>query len=274
MFSLRSTNAKQLKKIFDSINGLFESSLLECTAEGICLRTFDSAHICIINLELDASGFDQYTCVRDTVFGIHLNSFCLILSQGTSSSDIVCISSVNDNEMLEFAFQDSKTLSSTSTTTIISRYFIKLLEINQECFTLTTDDNYECKIIMPSRELAQICKNLNQLGKNIDVEISVNEREAIFSAVGDELISSKVIVKPPVANDDDDYFFFVNDGDDTPTSGGSFSLGYLVSFLRAAGMCQNVSLFIKRDVIKIYFEISKDERLTFYLPGKIKDCDF
>lgn len=257
MFSLRTTNAKRLKKIFDSINNLFESSLLEYTTGGIYLRTFDSSHICIINLELDASGFDQYTCHHDGVIGIHVNSFCLILSQGTNSNDIVSISLKDevDEEKLEFTFHDS------NTPMTITRYSMKLLQINQDCFDFS-GDNYQCKITTPSRELSKIFKNLNQLGKNVDVNISINKQEAIFSAIGDELISSKVIIKPTT----NDCYFFI----DEPTSG-SFSLYYLVLFLRAAVICENVSLFMKDDVIKIHFEISKDERLTFYLPGKIND---
>jgi hypothetical protein len=79
MLEARLQQGSLLKRIVDALKDLVNEANVECSASGLSLQAMDTAHVCLVTLELRADGFELYRCDRTRTLGISLANLAKIL---------------------------------------------------------------------------------------------------------------------------------------------------------------------------------------------------
>lgn len=69
-----------LKRLIATFDGFFAQSNWDFSETGVDLTALDSAHVALVQLHLEPSAFENYTCPRHVSLGIHLESVAKVLS--------------------------------------------------------------------------------------------------------------------------------------------------------------------------------------------------
>jgi len=81
MFSAATTNTKLVKDLFDTVSQVIDEGKLKVKKEGIQMIATDRAMVAVIDMHLDASAFEEYTCDKEVEIGINILSLLTILKR-------------------------------------------------------------------------------------------------------------------------------------------------------------------------------------------------
>jgi proliferating cell nuclear antigen len=79
MFEARLPQASLLKKLVEAIKDLVNHGNFEAAEDGISLQAMDTAHVCLVALQLRSDGFEAFRCDRNVTLGINLTNFSKLL---------------------------------------------------------------------------------------------------------------------------------------------------------------------------------------------------
>ena len=97
----------------------------DCNDKGITLQAMDSAHVCLVSVQLSADGFDKYTCERNVSLGVDMDSMSRVL-RCAANNDIISIAAEGTSpDTLKFTFEAIEQER-------VSEYQMKLMNIEEE----------------------------------------------------------------------------------------------------------------------------------------------
>jgi proliferating cell nuclear antigen len=117
MFEATLTQVVVLRKIVESLKDLVTEVNLEATPTGkknnfnsisyigLSLQAMDSAHVSLVSLQLNESGFEQFRCDKAITLGINLTDFSKILKMA-QNDDIVTLKADDENSFLNIIFDN------------------------------------------------------------------------------------------------------------------------------------------------------------------------
>jgi proliferating cell nuclear antigen len=113
MFEATMTQVSVLRKIVESLKDLVTEVNIEATPTGknsfnflgLSLQAMDSAHVSLVSLQLNESGFEQYRCDKNITLGINLTDFAKILKMA-QNEDVVTLKADEDNSFLNIIFDN------------------------------------------------------------------------------------------------------------------------------------------------------------------------
>lgn len=109
MFQATMTQVTTFRKIIDSLKDLVSEVNLEATSAGISLQAMDSAHVSLVSLKINETGFEEYRCDKNITLGINLTDFSKILKMA-KSDDTLILKAEDDNSFLNISFENKSKL--------------------------------------------------------------------------------------------------------------------------------------------------------------------
>lgn len=227
-----------LKDILSDVNIIFDET-------GFRILALDSARVALVNVFLEASKFEEYTCTERTVAGINISNTYKIL-KSISNSDTMTMDIV-DNQILKITVHNV----ARKTTTL---HELKLLDINDEGLDVP-DIELGSVTIVASAEFQKICRDMSHLSQYVTIRRSRTTFE--MECTGD-FANQKTVVTDDSGPDIDKPIENV------------YSLKYINMFTKSTNMSQNLELFMGQDMpIILRFCIANLGDLKFYLAPNI-----
>lgn len=258
MVECRLTNPANLKKILDALHDLVEEANIECSETGLSIQAMDTAHVALVAMNLNASGFEKYDCKQNTSLGVNLGAIQKILKCG-DSNDVLTLETTEDQSALKFKFENSAS----------DRYFefqMNLMDISSEHLSIQ-DYEADATIIFGCSEFQKICRNLAQFGDT--VKITVEKSHVSFSLAGQPITTNF------------NYSNFESAGKDgsqvsiecSEKIELSFALRYLNLFTKAAPLSENVKLCLSNErPLLVQFDLEDESGdIKYYLAPKVDD---
>lgn len=240
--------AETLKKIVDSVKDLVSESLINFDQNGMTMQTMDKAHVALLYLELNSTGFESFKCDIPCTIGISIENLATIL-KFAGQNDILAMVKDSPTDELKFAF------TSTDKETEVA---LKLMDIETEIFEIP-DIKYKTIVYMPSSELSRITRDLQAIGET--VEIKVTENAVSFVVNGD---IGKVNVAVKVC--DNVRIKYLSD------TRLVVSLKYLHLFTKASSLSDEVIICMNElEPLAIKYKIKDIGKISFYLAPKMDD---
>jgi proliferating cell nuclear antigen len=117
----------------------------------------DNSHVALVSMMLKSEAFDPFRCDRNIALGINLGSLTKVL-RAAGNEDILTIKAEDSPDVVNLLFESS-------TTSRMSEYDIKLMDIDQEHLGIPETD-YAATVTMPSAEFQRICRDLGALSES------------------------------------------------------------------------------------------------------------
>lgn len=226
-----------LKDILSDVNIIFDQS-------GVRILALDSARIALVNVFLEASKFEEYTCDTRTVAGINISNTYKIL-KSISNSDTMTMD-LCDNEILKITVCSGTKKTQTT-------HELKLLDINDEGLDVP-DIDLESVTVITSTEFQKICRDMSHLSQHVTIRRSKTTFE--MECIGD-FANQKTVI-------------YEDKGPDT-TIENIFSLKYINMFTKSTNMSQNLEVFLGQNMpVILRYCIANLGDLKFYLAPNIE----
>ncbi|ORM41308.1 Proliferating cell nuclear antigen [Babesia sp. Xinjiang] len=271
MLELKLNHAVVLRRIFDCMRDIISDGNIDFDATGMSLQALDGNHVALVHLKLHESGFSLYRCDRPRALGINLNSVTKAF-KSCSNHDSVLIQSEEEKDYISFVFEnnvDERVMS----------FSLKLMSIEQDALSIPENtEGYDAEITLGSKELANICKQMNEFSDTIKIDVSVN---AVSFATQGDLGFGEIVLKnrPPTNESDCGVSVKVR----RPIKQ-SYATKYLLMFSKSCclsdvvtiGLCQNRPIEVKYDVRDSISDSDAAHahvlgELKFYLAPKVDD---
>ena len=218
----------------------------------------DSAHVSLVALKLNESGFESYRCDKPITLGINLLDFAKILKMAMND-DTLTLRADEDNSYLQIQFVSKKNDRSVE-------YLLNLLNIEAEALGIP-DTEYPTYIKMSSGEFTKITKELSVLSEVVNIEVTGKQAKFTFSGKSG---SGNIILKANTTENGDDDIEIECDEKVSSTYG----LQYLTGFAKASGLTNRIGLYLSSSFpLMIEYDIEKIGYIKFFLAPKMDDED-
>ena len=101
---LKTIQASALKTCFEVLKDILNDVNINFTKDGVNITALDNAKVALINMNLQASKFEEYECDQPVTAGVNISNFFKILKIITSN-DILSIS-VTDKEFMKIVIEN------------------------------------------------------------------------------------------------------------------------------------------------------------------------
>ncbi|KAI4674657.1 DNA polymerase delta processivity factor [Alternaria hordeiaustralica] len=250
--------AQILKKVVDAIKDLVQDCNFDCNDSGIALQAMDNSHVALVSMMLKSEAFEPFRCDRNIALGINLGSLTKVL-RAAGNDDALTIKAEDSPDVVNLLFESS-------TTSRLSEYDIKLMDIDQEHLGIPETD-YAATVSMPSAEFQRICRDLGALSESVSIECT---KDGIKFACSGDIGSGSVILKTSTSVDKPEENVSVEMNEPVSLT---FSLKYLINFCKASGLSTQVKLCLSSEVPLLVEYPFESSYLRFYLAPKIGDED-
>ena len=256
MFQATMSQVIIFRKIIESLNALVQEVNIEATNTGLSLQAMDSAHVSLVSLKIQDTGFEEYRCDKNTTLGINLADFSKILKMA-KPDDTLTLKAEEDNSYLSILFDNKKTEK-------IAEFQLNLLNLELQSLGIP-ETEYPTSIKMSSAEFVSLCRDFTTLSDSIKIE--VKGEQVTFSIVG-KSGNGKLTLKNNTAEKIEDQIIITNNEDVCC----SYGLQYLNSFAKASSLSNVVTLNISAKFpLMIEYEIEEVGFIKFYLAPKMDE---
>lgn len=107
MFDAKLQQGVLFKKIVDSIKDLVKSVNIDASQNGLSMQAMDSAHVALVSLKLNESGFKDYRCDRPLTLGLSIENLAKILKCAGNDDSITLQTDEEEPSSLKFFFENS-----------------------------------------------------------------------------------------------------------------------------------------------------------------------
>lgn len=259
MFKATLNQASVFKRIVDGLKELINNINLEANSEGLNLQAMDSAHVCLVWLKLNESGFAEYRCDKTTNLGLSLQDLSKVLKLAGNDDEMSLTSDINSSS-LTIKFVNKKTERS-------SEFQLNLINLEVDSLGIPSCE-YPSSITMNSSEFFKTCKEISTLSETLNINIT-DKNMATFNYEG-KLGNGKTILK---TNKDEK-------GENTvlikcnESVNKRYGLSYINNFSKASSLSNLVEVnFSENFPMKIHLDIDELGFIEFYLAPKLDDDD-
>ena len=233
-----------VRKLFEVIKQFIKDATLVFNSEGIKMSFIDPSENSFTFLKLHSDKFELFKCEKEVRIGINICTLFKTLKSAIRREIITMY--VNENEEENFYIEFYDPFISRSRIFKLESLILKNEDVNMQPMS------FECVINISTLQFQQIIKDIKLIeGKVVDIK-SVNKKLIISSVNG--LVDFTSIIKE-VSNDEDGegeedsncIKFTNNDSDDNKIVQGRFKLSYLLDFIKASHLCENMNILISND---------------------------
>lgn len=246
VFEVKTLKSVIIKILFECIKPYIKEANILFTKEGIKLSTLDSTKCSLTHVKLHADKFEYFYCEKPTVIGVDITALHKLI-KSVNIRETVCFYLEKDctdklGVILEDSFKGK-----------IKRYKLPLLEIEEKIINIP-EMSFDYIINMPAQDFQQIVRDIDLLEAKT-VEVKSIGKQLLFSS-NDGIADFETIITEVVDNKDTKELLQQN-GDDIKTISfqrsndeivqGTFKLYFLMYFIKATHLCQNINIYLKND---------------------------
>ena len=216
----------------------------------------DSAHVSLVSLKLNDSGFEEYRCDKNITLGLNLQDFSKILKMA-KADDVMILKAEEDSSFLSISYENKKTQKT-------AEFQLNLLSLDAQALGIP-DQTYPTFIKMSSSEFVNLCRDFTQLADSVKIEV---ENDSATFSINGKCGPGKITMKNNNAEKEEDQV----DITCNQTVACSYGLQYLNSFAKASSLAAVVTLNISpKFPLMIEYDIGDIGFVKFYLAPKMDE---
>jgi len=234
-----------LKNCSTSINAIIDKQFFH-------IQGMDKSHICLFDVVLQNSWFEEYNVSQNTNICFDTNTFFSIISMKCDNNELFMKMTDTNNDSLYISFA-----SNTSHKKMIK---LPLLEYEYDEMNINTVD-YDAEFSLLSKQVTDHFNELEHFGDDIAIRCSENEIQFNTKSVKGEMGISIPI-------DDLTQYSIVENEKITLT----YSISYINKMCISNKLSKEILFFLSNDCpMKIKYDLGIDGSLSFYIAPKIPD---
>jgi proliferating cell nuclear antigen len=248
IFEIKTLKSVILKSVFEIIKPYIKETNILINKEGIKISTLDTSKVSLTYIKLDAPKFESYMCEKPVIIGIDTTTFFKTIKSANRRETITFYMNKGDEDKLGIELADPFMGK-------IKDYKIPLLALDDKIVNMT-EMSFDYVINMPSIQFQQIIKDIQLLEGKI-VEIKSIDKQLIFSCT-DGLAEFKTMISEidDTLNKDQKEILQQNGEDirsvkfekrNNKIVQGMFKLSYLMNFIKASHLCENMNILLTND---------------------------
>jgi proliferating cell nuclear antigen len=246
LFEIRTLKSGIIKILIECIKPYIKETNILITKEGLKISTLDSSKCSLTHIKLVAEKFEYFYCEKPIIIGVDItNLYRLIKSVNIRETICLYVSKDNTDKLgvvLEDSFKGK-----------VKKYQLNLLEIEEGIINIP-ELSFDYIINIPSQDFQQIIKDVDLLeSKNIEIKsvgkqliFSSNDGIAEFETVITELNENKE-QKALLSQNGEDIKTVTFEKSNNGVVQGRFKLYFLMYFIKATNLCQNINIYLKND---------------------------
>jgi len=244
---LKTIQASAIKTCFEVLKDILNDVNINFTKDGMNITALDNAKVALINMNLQASKFEEYECDQPVTAGLNISNFFKILKIITSN-DILSIS-VTDKEFMKIVIENDAKNSR-------SVFELSLLWINDDTLEIPKIVP-DCTTLLPSVDFQRVCRDMANIGDYVSIYRNKNMLE--IACKGD--FANQVTSIDTEQDDFDD------------SIGNRYSLKFINMFTKATNMCSNMKIQQKNPSntmpINFVYDVANLGNVEFFLAASL-----
>jgi proliferating cell nuclear antigen PCNA len=182
MMNFTLTTSEKLQKfnsIFSTIKNVSDAINLYLKPEGIYFQTMDSGHICMCEMKLASSWFDDYECEGEHVLGLNTRILAMVTScfDEKQSLSWKYTGSTSDNLIISYKSKDEQSKE------FNKDFEVPLIELDTEIMQVPEDSEWMMDIVIMSKRFTKIMSQFEMFGEEFTCKGT--EDNLTFTARGD-----------------------------------------------------------------------------------------
>jgi proliferating cell nuclear antigen len=248
IFEIKTLKSIIIKSVFETIKPYIKETNIMISKDGIKISTLDNSKVSLTYIKLDAKKFESYMCEKPVIIGIDTTIFFKTIKSANRRETITFYMNKDDEDKLGIELADPFMGK-------VKDYKIPLLALEDKVINMS-DMSFDYVINMPSVQFQQIIKDIHLLEGKV-VEMKSIGKQLIFSCE-DGLAEFKTAISEIDDNlNKDQKEILQQNGEDIRSVKfeksndkivqGKFKLSYLMNFIKASHLCENMNILLSND---------------------------
>lgn len=255
-FEIKFDNSKIIKQIIETLSSILDEIEIKVTPEALTIEAMDPSRICLLQLQLEKSALDTYTCKGENKIGINAADLDKVLKR-CANNETVELSFIESEQKIRVVMEKEGANRKRTFT-------LSLLEL--ECEEVPMDNlrkiDYDSQWSCDPSLLGEAIKD-GEIYSEI-LNILSNEEGLTFSSLG-------TIGEMEYTLDSEDLIDFQAKEDNK----GSYSIQFLKGILKLGAITEKLTIFLKTDhPFKMLFSFLEGGTLEYYLAPRVEEVDF
>jgi len=249
LFEIKTLKSIILKNCFEIIKPYIKETNLIINKDGIKISTTDESKVSLTFIKLDANKFESFYCERPVIIGIDTVILFKSIKSVTRRDTITFYMNKNEEDKLGIELTDLFMGK-------VKNYKLPLLVLDNAIKTIP-EIQYDYVINIPSIQFQQIIKDIHLLeGTHVDIK-SIG-KQLIFSSNDGVAEYTTLITEIDENTNKHQRELLQQNGEDVRTAKftseysnkivqGRYNLSYLMYFIKASHLCDNLNILISND---------------------------
>lgn len=248
IFEIKTLKALLIKSVVEIIKPYIKETNILINKDGIKICTLDTSKVSLTHIKLEAPKFEYYHCEKPVIIGVDTTTLFKTIKSANRRETITFYMNKDEEDKMGIELADPFMGK-------VKDYKIPLLALEDKIINIS-DMQFDYVINMPSTQFQQIIKDIHLLeGKVVDIK-SIG-KQLIFSC-DDGLAEFRTVISEIDENLNKDQKELLQQNGEEIVSvkfeksndqivQGKFKLSYLMNFIKASHLCDNMNLLLTND---------------------------
>lgn len=248
VFEIKTLKALLIKSVVEIIKPYIKETNILINKDGIKICTLDTSKVSLTHIKLEAPKFEYYHCEKPVIIGVDTTTLFKTIKSANRRETITFYMNKDEEDKMGIELADPFMGK-------VKDYKIPLLALEDKIINIS-DMQFDYVINMPSTQFQQIIKDIHLLeGKVVDIK-SIG-KQLIFSCE-DGLADFRTVISEIDDNLNKDQKELLQQNGEEIVSvkfeksndqivQGKFKLSYLMNFIKASHLCDNMNLLLTND---------------------------
>jgi proliferating cell nuclear antigen len=248
IFEIKTLKSVILKSVFEIIKPYIKETNILINKDGLKISTLDTSKVSLTYVKLDAKKFEAYMCEKPMIVGIDTTTLFKAIKSANRRETITFYMEKGDEDKLGIELADPFMGK-------VKDYKIPLLALEEKIINIS-EMSFDYVINMPSVQFQQIIKDIQLLEGKV-VEIKSIGKQLIFSCQDGLAEFKTAISEIDDSLNKDQKALLQQNGEDIRSVKfektnnkivqGKFKLSYLMNFIKASHLCENMNILLTND---------------------------
>ena len=248
IFEIKTLKSIIIKSVFETIKPYIKETNILINKDGIKISTLDTSKVSLTYIKLDAKKFESYHCEKPIIIGIDTTVFFKAIKSANRRETITFYMNKDDDDKLGIELADPFMGK-------VKDYKIPLLSLEEKVINMS-DMSFDYVINMPSVQFQQIIKDIQLLEGKV-VEMKSVGKQLIFGCQDGLAEFKTAISEIDETLNKDQKVILQQNGEDIRSVKfeksndkivqGRFKLSYLMNFIKASHLCENMNILLSND---------------------------
>ena len=253
-FLFKTVQSSAVRTLVEALKEILTDINFEINKTGIKVIAMDSSHVSLIYMKLLSENFEQFYCEKPLVCGISIVRLFKLLKT-MSPNDSLCMFITHSEP------NDLQIHIETSEKGLRHKFSLKLMDLYLDKVEIPPAQ-FSSVLRIPSSDFQKLCRDMNNLGDEIEIKSSGNQ--LIFSISNDWMEQETIMCES--SNGGMEYIQNLSPDE---VIQGVFSIKKMVLFTKCTSLCQNIEVYLKNDYpIVIKYNIANLGEIKFCLAPK------